>query len=86
MEANMFPRDDVRRELGHFVRVRLFTDGRDLQDQKQQALEEQMFKTVALPFYAVVGDSGRIRATYLGMTRNADEFVRFLAGARAEKK
>ncbi len=86
MEANMFPRDEVRRELEHFVRVRLFTDGRDLQDQKQQALEEQMFKTVALPLYAVVGDTGRTRAMYLGMTRNADEFVRFLAGARAEKK
>jgi thiol:disulfide interchange protein len=85
MEANMFPRDEVRRELDRFVRVRLFTDGRDESNVRQQAFEEQQFKTVALPLYAVVGPNGVTRATYLGMTRDTHEFVRFLAGARAEK-
>jgi thiol:disulfide interchange protein DsbD len=85
MEANMFPRDEVRRELDRFVRVRLFTDGRDESNVRQQAFEEQQFKTVALPLYAVVRPDGATRATYLGMTRNADEFVRFLAGARGKK-
>jgi thiol:disulfide interchange protein DsbD len=85
MEANMFPRDEVRRELDRFVRVRLFTDGRDESNARQQAFEERQFKTVALPLYAVVGPDGAPQATYLGMTRNADEFVRFLAGARGKK-
>lgn len=82
MEANMFPRDEVRRELDRFVRVRLFTDGRDESNVRQQAFEEQQFKTVALPLYAVVGSDGVTRATYLGMTRDVDEFVRFLFAVR----
>jgi thiol:disulfide interchange protein DsbD len=86
MEANMFPREAVRRELDHFVRVRLFTDGRDESNIRQQAFEEQRFNTVALPLYAIVSTNGETRATYLGMTRDTDEFVRFLFGARDGKK
>lgn len=85
MEANMFPRDEVRRELDRFVRVRLFTDGRDESNVRQQAFEEQQFKTVALPLYAVVGPDGATRATYLGMTRDAREFIGFLVSARGNK-
>jgi hypothetical protein len=29
MEANMFPKPEVTRELARYVRVRLYTDGRD---------------------------------------------------------
>jgi thiol:disulfide interchange protein len=86
MEANMFPRDAVRGELERFVRVRLFTDGRDESNVRQQAFEERQFKTVALPLYAVVDSDGNTRATYLGMTRDADEFMRFLFDARNGKK
>ena len=82
----MFPRDEVRHELERFVRVRLFTDGRDESNVRQQAFEERQFNTVALPLYAVVGPDGVTRATYLGMTRDTDEFVRFLVGALSEKK
>ena len=64
MEANMFPREAVRAELERFVRVRLFTDGRDESNVRQQAFEERQFKTVALPLYAVV-DSGREHARHL---------------------
>ncbi|HEV8410093.1 MAG TPA: cytochrome c biogenesis protein CcdA [Gemmatimonadaceae bacterium] len=86
MEANMFPRETVRAELDKFVRVRLFTDGRDPSNARQQAFEEQQFKTVALPLYAVVGPDGRTRATYLGMTRDETEFTRFLFDARGGTK
>jgi thiol:disulfide interchange protein len=85
MEANMFPRPEVERELDKFVRVRLFTDGRGDVDRRQQLLERDRFRTVALPLYAVVDSSGAPRATFLGMTRDADEFVRFLSGARRER-
>lgn len=83
MEANMFPREAVRSELDRFVRVRLFTDGREESNVRQQAFEERQFKTVALPLYAVVDADGNTKATYLGMTRDADEFVRFLIDARS---
>ncbi len=82
MEANMFPREAVRHELDRFVRVRLFTDGRDQSNVRQQAFEEKQFKTVALPLYAVVDADGHTKATYLGMTRDANEFVKFLFDAR----
>jgi len=42
--------------------VRLFTDGRDTSNLRQQALEEQKFNTVALPLYAVVNSRGATRA------------------------
>ena len=83
MEANMFPRPEVERELSQFVRVRLFTDGRGDVDRQQQIFERDRFQTVALPLYAVVDSAGKPLATFLGMTRDASEFVRFLAGARA---
>jgi thiol:disulfide interchange protein len=86
MEANMFPRDEVRRELDRFVRVRLFTDGRDDNNAQQQAFEEAQFHTVALPLYAIVDANGETRGQFLGMTRNADAFVAFLAGRPADRK
>jgi thiol:disulfide interchange protein len=84
MEANMFPREAVRAELDRFVRVRLFTDGREASNVRQQAIEERQFRTVALPLYAVVDADGNTKASYLGMTRDAGEFVRFLIDARGE--
>lgn len=81
MEANMFPRAEVEREMEKFVRVRLFTDGADESNARQQKLQEEKFNTVALPLYAVVDPEGNTRAQFLGMTRKSDEFIAFLNGA-----
>lgn len=78
MEANMFPRDAVKRSLDQFVRVRLYTDGIGEPYASQQKLEERLFGTVALPLYAVLEPDGRPRAKFLGMTRDTDEFTTFL--------
>lgn len=78
----MFPRAEVERELERFVRVRLFTDGSDESNARQQKLQEEKFNTVALPLYAVVDPDGNTRGQFLGMTRKSDEFIAFLAGAR----
>ncbi len=84
MEANMFPRQDVRAELEKFVRLRMYTDGEGEIFQKQQALQQAMFKTVALPYYAILDADGNPIATYPGLTRNPGEFVTFLKkGLRA---
>ena len=85
MEANMFPRTEIERELERFVRVRLFTDGQDESNSRQQKLQETKFNTVALPLYAVVDASGNTLGQFLGMTRSSDEFIAFLAGAAREK-
>jgi len=78
MEANMFPRADVKQSLDRFVRVRLYTDGVGQPFEAQQLLEQRMFGTVALPLYAALDPSGRPRARFLGMTRDPAEFIQFL--------
>jgi thiol:disulfide interchange protein DsbD len=81
MEANMFPRAEIEHELEKFVRVRLFTDGQDESNSRQQRMQEEKFNTVALPLYAVVDPDGKTRGQFLGMTRKSDEFVAFLTAA-----
>jgi thiol:disulfide interchange protein DsbD len=80
MEANMFPRPEVRAELERFVRVKLYTDGDGEKYEKHQMLQADTFGTVALPFYAVMSSDGRPLATFPGLTRNPDEFLAFLRG------
>lgn len=78
MEANMFPRPEVKAELERFVLVSLYTDGEGEIYQRQQQFQEQTFKTVALPFYAVFDAQGNPLTTFPGLTRDPAEFVDFL--------
>jgi thiol:disulfide interchange protein len=78
MEANMFPRPDVRAALDTFVRARLYTDGQGPVYEQQQRFQQDRFKTVALPLYAIVDPDRRPVATFAGLTRDQDEFLRFL--------
>jgi thiol:disulfide interchange protein DsbD len=78
MEANMFPRLDVSRELSRFVRVRLYTDGRGEMYERHQQMEQDLFGTVALPYYAILTPDGTPRVAFGGLTRSADEFIAFL--------
>lgn len=82
MEANIFPKPEVEAEMKKFVLARLYTDGDGEIYEKQQQMEQEMFGTVALPYYAVVGADGRIVSTFPGLTRNAQEFVDFLKKAQ----
>jgi thiol:disulfide interchange protein DsbD len=83
MEANMFPRPDVRRELEQYVRVRLYTDGQGETYERHQQFQQKTFGTVALPYYAIVDAEGAPIARFPGLTRNTAEFVEFLQKARA---
>ena len=79
MEANMFPRPEVSRELARFVRVRLYTDGRgDDMYRRHLQMEQDLFGTVALPYYAVMTPTGTPKVAFGGLTRNPDEFIAFL--------
>jgi thiol:disulfide interchange protein DsbD len=78
MEANMFPRPDVARELARFVRVRLYTDGRGEIYRRFQQMEQDLLGTVALPYYAVIAPDGTPALAFGGLTRDADEFIAFL--------
>jgi thiol:disulfide interchange protein DsbD len=83
MEANMFSRPEVRKELSRFVRVRLYTDGSGAVYEQQQEMERQRFDTVALPFYTVLSSNGDVISTFPGLTRNPDEFLKFLRSRAA---
>jgi thiol:disulfide interchange protein DsbD len=78
MEANMFPRPEVTRELARYVRVRLYTDGRGDYYRRFQDLERQLFGTVALPYYAVLTPSGQPVVAFGGLTRDSNEYLNFL--------
>lgn len=78
MEANMFPRPDVARELGRYVRVRLYTDGQGEIYRRYQQLEQTMFGTVALPYYAVINPDGKPIVAFGGLTRDPAEYLAFL--------
>ncbi|MEQ1604809.1 MAG: cytochrome c biogenesis protein CcdA [Pyrinomonadaceae bacterium] len=78
MEANVFPKKEVEDELKKFVLVQLFTDGEGEVYERQQQMEQDMFGTVALPFYAILDADGKTKGTFPGLTRNAPEFVDFL--------
>jgi thiol:disulfide interchange protein len=82
MEANMFPRPEVKAELHKFGRVRLYTDGSGLVFENQQRMERERFGTVALPLYAIVRSDGTSVATFPGLTRDPAQFVAFLQRAR----
>jgi thiol:disulfide interchange protein DsbD len=78
MEANVFPKPEVVAEFEKMVLVSLYTDGSGEIYEKQQQMEQDMFGTVALPFYAIVDADGRTIAAFPGLTRNVPEFVDFL--------
>jgi len=84
MEANMFTRPEVAREMSRFVRVRLYTDGQGAPYDRYQKLEEDMLGTVALPYYAVLEPDGTPVVAFGGLTRDEDRFVRFLQRALTE--
>jgi len=78
MEANMFPRPEVAKEMHKFVRVRLYTDGVGEVFERQQEMQQEKFGTVALPYYALLRADGSAVSVFPGLTRNANEFVAFL--------
>ena len=62
-----------------FVLVELYTD--DLDDPKSQAfqkMQERLFQTVAIPYYAVFNADQEVVGSFPGLTKNAKEFAGFL--------
>lgn len=78
MEANIFPLKEVEDEMRNFILVQLYTDGNGPVYERNQQMEQDMFGTVALPFYAVLEPTGAVVSTFPGLTRNSSEFVDFL--------
>jgi thiol:disulfide interchange protein len=84
MEANMFPRPEVSKEMNKFVRARLYTDGAGEVFERQQKMQQEKFGTVALPYYAILRADGSPVNVFPGLTRNANEFLAFLQKGSAQ--
>jgi thiol:disulfide interchange protein len=82
MKANMFPKPEVAAALKDLVLVELYTDGTDKASEENQSLQETEFKTVAIPYYAIVDGDGKAVATLPGLTKKPEEFVAFLKTQR----
>ena len=81
MESNMFTIPEVEEQLERFVLARLFTDGEGEVYEDQMDYQKEKFGTIALPLYAVLDGEGETIATFLGLTRDREEFLEFLKGA-----
>ncbi|MBI5831767.1 MAG: thioredoxin family protein [Armatimonadetes bacterium] len=77
MEQNMFPKPAVAQRLAKMTLIRLYTDQGDRAEQYRD-MQVANYKTISLPFYAVVAPDGTTLATFDGMTRDEAAFVAFL--------
>ena len=78
MEINIFPLPAVKAELGKYVLARLYTDGEGQPFEGFQKMQLEKFSTVALPLYAIITPEGNTLATFPGLTRDENDFVKFL--------
>jgi thiol:disulfide interchange protein DsbD len=78
MKANMFTRPEIAAAMRGFVLVELYTDGTDQPSLENQKLQETRYRTVSIPQYAIVSPDERILASFVGVTRDTQEFLRFL--------
>lgn len=78
MEQNIFPEADVKELLSKYILVRLYTDGEEKVHEENQKFEEDNFGTIALPLYVGMNSDGKVIDQFLGMTRDKEEYKRFL--------
>ena len=82
MEKNMFPRKEVQAELQKMIKVRLFTDRRNVQQDKiNQQMQEQRYGSVELPLYVIVTPNEKLIAK-TPYDASQDNFINFLKKAR----
>lgn len=78
MKANMFTRPAVAAELNRFILVELYTDGADAASEANQKLQEKLFQTVAIPYYAIFDAEEKVQATLAGLTKDEQQFLSFV--------
>jgi thiol:disulfide interchange protein DsbD len=79
MKANMFPRPEIASLVKDMVLVELFTDGTDETSRRNQEMEDRLFQTVAIPYYAIFDGNGNVIASFPGLTKDTKRFAAFLS-------
>jgi thiol:disulfide interchange protein len=83
MKANMFTRPEIAAAMKDFVLVELYTDGSDPASDENRNLQLELFKTAAIPFYAIIDPDGKVIASFPSLTRNASEYLAFLQSSKS---
>jgi thiol:disulfide interchange protein DsbD len=79
MKTNMFPRPEIAERLNDFVLLELYTDSLDeALAEANQDRQQRRFRTVAIPFYAILDGQENTLAQFEGSTREETEFRTFL--------
>jgi thiol:disulfide interchange protein DsbD len=78
MEYNMFPKPEIATAVQDLVLVELYTDGTDAASEQNADMENAKFHTASEPYYAIVDPDEKAVATFPGLTRDTEEFLRFL--------
>ena len=82
MKANMFTKAEVRANLDQFILVELYTDELDNPtSEANQKLQESLFQSVAIPYYAVFNADQKLVGSFPGLTKDVKEFTSFLNAA-----
>ena len=78
MKANMFTRPPIAEALVGLVLLELYTDGADDLSKANQQMQLDRFRTVAIPYYAIIRPDESVMAEFAGRTRDTEEFLQFL--------
>ncbi len=86
MKTNMFPRPEIAERLDDFVLLELYTDTLDEQlADANQRLQQERFRTVAIPFYAILDGGENTLARFEGSTKDEEQFRLFLERGGAKQ-
>ncbi len=78
MDANMFPRPEIRDAMKDLVPVELFVDGTDKASEENGNLEEERFHVAAMPYYALVDPDEHVVATFADRATDPRQFLTFI--------
>ena len=77
MELNVFVKDEVKKIFENFVLLQLYTDDGPRKDEYRK-MQEEIYGTVALPFYVIIDDEENEISRFHGMDTNINKFIKFL--------
>jgi len=77
MEINMFTRDDVAQRLTKYVKIKLYTDSRKLEEQANKQFQQDRYNSIELPLYVIMTPDEKLIGTN-AFTRDEKEFIKFL--------
>ena len=85
MKANMFTRPEIADAMKQYVLLELYTDSSDALAEENQKVEDSKFKTVSIPYYAILDPDEKVIASFPSSTRDPQEYLDFLKKGLAIK-